>query len=29
MTKTVRGPSQDYYSNRGEKNISLKTDIGV
>nr|DAY37151.1 MAG TPA: hypothetical protein [Caudoviricetes sp.] len=28
MTKTVRGPSQIYYSNRGEKNIRLKTDIG-
>ena len=28
MTKTVRGHIQSYYSNRGEKNISLKTDIG-
>nr|DAD94244.1 MAG TPA: hypothetical protein [Siphoviridae sp. ctbBv3] len=29
MTKTVRGPSQEYYSNLGRNHISLKTDIGV
>nr|DAD92214.1 MAG TPA: hypothetical protein [Siphoviridae sp. ctnot10]DAQ35204.1 MAG TPA: hypothetical protein [Bacteriophage sp.]DAU93297.1 MAG TPA: hypothetical protein [Caudoviricetes sp.]DAX35592.1 MAG TPA: hypothetical protein [Caudoviricetes sp.]DAX73994.1 MAG TPA: hypothetical protein [Caudoviricetes sp.] len=28
MTKTVRGPSQDYYSNLGGYYISLETDIG-
>ncbi|CDL73690.1 Phage protein [Streptococcus phage IC1] len=28
LTKTVRGPSQEYYSNLGRNYISLKTDIG-
>ena len=28
LTKTVRGPSQIYYSNRGGNFISLETDIG-
>nr|DAK40652.1 MAG TPA: hypothetical protein [Caudoviricetes sp.] len=29
LTKTVRGPSQSYYSKLGEKFISLETDIGA
>ena len=28
LTKTVRGPSQDYYSKLGGNFISLETDIG-
>nr|DAF61632.1 MAG TPA: hypothetical protein [Siphoviridae sp. ctzEO1] len=28
MTKTVRGHSQDYYSNLGGYYISLEADIG-
>ena len=28
LTKTVRGPSQSYYSKLGENFISLETDIG-
>nr|DAI34456.1 MAG TPA: hypothetical protein [Caudoviricetes sp.] len=28
MTKTVRGPSQIYYSKLGENGIGLETDIG-
>nr|DAO59667.1 MAG TPA: hypothetical protein [Caudoviricetes sp.]DAS35234.1 MAG TPA: hypothetical protein [Caudoviricetes sp.] len=28
LTKTVRGPSQNYYSNLGGYYISLETDIG-
>ena len=28
LTKTVRGPSQIYYSKSGENFISLETDIG-
>nr|DAR89296.1 MAG TPA: hypothetical protein [Caudoviricetes sp.]DAU03758.1 MAG TPA: hypothetical protein [Caudoviricetes sp.] len=28
LTKTVRGPSQSYYSKLGENYLSLETDIG-
>jgi hypothetical protein len=28
LTKTVRGPNQNYYSKLGENFISLEADIG-
>nr|DAE97154.1 MAG TPA: hypothetical protein [Caudoviricetes sp.] len=28
LTKTVRGPSQSYYSNSGGNFIRLETDLG-
>jgi len=28
LTKTVRGPSQEYYSNLGGYYISLEADVG-